>query len=121
MRISKRFKFDSAHHLPQVPKGHKCGRTHGHTWYFEVEVEGSVDPKMGWVIDYGDLSKAVKPLVEELDHRYLNHDVPGLENPTAENLARWLWRRLQPELPLLSCIRVFETCTSGCEYRGGED
>lgn len=118
MRISKRFKFDSAHRLPCVPADHKCGRLHGHTWEFEVEVEGPVDPRYGWVIDYGDISALVKPLVEQLDHRYLNEDVPGLENPTAEVLAHWLWIRIKPELPMLSCIRVFETCTSGCEYRG---
>lgn len=83
----------------------------------EVVVEGECDPRMGWVMDYAEISAAVKPLWERLDHYYLN-DVPGLENPTSENIAKWLWDHLKPALPLLKEIVVAETCTAKCVYRG---
>lgn len=116
MEIFREFTFEAAHRLPNVPEGHKCARLHGHSYRVEVHVSGDVDTRTGWVMDFGDLKKAFVPIDAELDHHYLN-DVPGLENPTSENLARWIWDRLIDELPL-SKIVVRETCTSGCVYRG---
>lgn len=115
--IFKEFRIEAAHLLPNVPEGHKCRRLHGHSFLIGVHVTGEVGPESGWVCDFADLSAAFAPLFDQLDHRYLN-DVPGLENPTSEQLARWVWDRLAPELPGLSRVVVHETCTSGCEYRG---
>lgn len=120
MEIFKEFTFEAAHRLPAVPPGHKCGRLHGHSFMVRVIVRGSVDPNTGWVLDFGDLKQAFQPLHEQLDHHYLN-EIDGLSNPTSEVLARWIWCRLRPRLPLLSEVCVRETCTSGCAYRGEED
>jgi queuosine biosynthesis protein QueD len=90
---------------------------HGHSFRVEIRLQGTVDTHMGWFRDFGDVTRAFKPLEDQLDHRYLN-DVPGLENPTSENLARWIWLHLKPELPELSCVIVRETCTAGCIYKG---
>lgn len=120
MRVTlcKSFTFEAAHLLPHFPDGHKCRRLHGHSFRIEVHVEGEVDQQTGCLIDFGDIKKAYAPICDALDHRYLN-DIDGLENPTAELLARWIWDRLKPALPLLSKIVVNETCTSRCEYVGG--
>jgi 6-pyruvoyltetrahydropterin/6-carboxytetrahydropterin synthase len=112
VEIFKTFTLESAHRLPNVPPGHKCARIHGHSFRVELHVSGPVDPHLGWVMDFADIKQAFEPLFQRLDHRYLN-DVPGLENPTSENLARYIWRELQPALPLLSRVVVHETCTSG--------
>jgi 6-pyruvoyltetrahydropterin/6-carboxytetrahydropterin synthase len=117
MQIYKEFSFEAAHRLPHVPPGHKCSRLHGHTFYVRIHVEGPVGDHSGWVMDFADIKAAFKPLHDQLDHYYLN-DIEGLENPTSENLARWIWHRLKPSLPLLAQIEVRETCTSGCIYRG---
>jgi 6-pyruvoyltetrahydropterin/6-carboxytetrahydropterin synthase len=117
VEIFKAFTLESAHRLPNVPADHKCARVHGHSFRIEVHVAGAVDPRLGWVMDFADLKRAFEPLFERLDHRYLN-DVPGLENPTSENLARWIWRELQPGLPQLARVVVHETCTSGATYTG---
>jgi 6-pyruvoyltetrahydropterin/6-carboxytetrahydropterin synthase len=117
MQIFKEFSFEAAHRLPNVPAGHKCARLHGHTFYVRIFVEGDVGQHSGWVMDFADIKSAFKPLHDQLDHYYLN-DIDGLENPTSENLARWIWTRLKPALPLLSQIEIRETCTSGCLYRG---
>ncbi|MEU1884089.1 6-carboxytetrahydropterin synthase QueD [Micromonospora sp. WMMD987] len=116
MEIFREFTFEAAHRLPHVPAGHKCARLHGHSYRVQVHVEGDVDPAAGWVMDFGDLKKAFAPLRDQLDHYYLN-EVPGLENPTSEVLARWIWDRLVDQVPL-SAVMVRETCTSGCVYRG---
>jgi 6-pyruvoyltetrahydropterin/6-carboxytetrahydropterin synthase len=118
MELFKGFSFEAAHHLPGVPEGHKCRRLHGHSFRFEVHVTGEVDRHTGMVIDFADIAAAVRPIVEdELDHRLLN-DVAGLENPTSENIAIWLWARLADRVPGLTRIVVRETCTSGCAYAG---
>ncbi len=109
--------FESAHLLPNVPEGHKCRRLHGHSYKVELHITGPIDPKMGWVVDFADVETVFKPFWAQLDHHYLN-EVEGLENPTSENLGRWIWRKLKPELPLLSQIIVHETCDSRCIYRG---
>ena len=117
VRLSTSFHFEAAHDLPTFPDGHKCRRLHGHSFRFDVIVEGEVAAEKGYLIDYGDIKQATEPIVSRLDHYYLNK-IPGLENPTSENIARWLWSALQPLLPLLSAIIVHETCSSTCEYRG---
>jgi 6-pyruvoyltetrahydropterin/6-carboxytetrahydropterin synthase len=118
MEIFKEFTIEAAHRLPNVPPGHRCGRLHGHSFHIQVHVCGPLDPQMGWIIDFADIKAAFKPIEEQIDHNYLN-EVEGLENPTSENITRWLWQRLRPALPALSKIVVQETCTSGCIY-GGE-
>ena len=120
MDISKTFRIEAAHRLPQVPPGHKCARLHGHSFHIEVHVRGPLDPKLGWVMDFADIKAAFAPLLEQLDHTYLN-DIPGLDNPTSENLACWVWIHLKPRLPLLARIVVQETCTSTCTYEGLAD
>ncbi|PRP96518.1 6-carboxy-5,6,7,8-tetrahydropterin synthase [Enhygromyxa salina] len=120
MDVFKEFRFEAAHLLPNVPPGHKCGRLHGHSFRVEVHIRGPVDPASGWVLDFADIKQAFKPLYERLDHHYLN-EIPGLDNPTSENLARWIWRELGDSLPGLSKIVVRETCTSGCIYEGESD
>ena len=117
MELFRIFQIEAAHRLPNVPKDHKCARLHGHSFRIEVHLSGEVDPDSGWVMDFADLKAAFRPVHEQLDHRYLN-DVPGLENPTSENLARWIWERLSPDLPLLSRVVVQETCNCGCSYEG---
>ena len=117
MEIYKEFTIEAAHLLPNVPDGHKCKRLHGHSFRIEVHVEGDIDSEQGWVMDFAQLKNSFKSVFEQLDHRYLN-DIEGLENPTSENLARWVWLKLLPELPQLIKIVVKETCTSGCIYRG---
>jgi 6-pyruvoyltetrahydropterin/6-carboxytetrahydropterin synthase len=118
VKLTKTFRFEAAHDLPSFPEGHKCRRLHGHSFRFDVVVEGEVDAKKGYLIDYGDIKAAAAPIVKQLDHYYLN-DIEGLKNPTSENLARWLWERLKPALPMLSAVVVHETCTTVCEYNGG--
>jgi 6-pyruvoyltetrahydropterin/6-carboxytetrahydropterin synthase len=120
MIIWKEFTFEAAHRLPNVPPDHKCARLHGHSFRVAVHVSGGLDPERGWVRDFADLGAAWAPLHSALDHRYLN-DVPGLENPTSEILAKWIWDRLAPALPGLSRIVVQETCTTGCIYEGGTE
>ena len=115
--IYKQFTIEAAHRLPNVPPGHKCARLHGHSFGIEIRVRGPLDPTLGWVVDFADIKQAFQPLYDQLDHQYLN-DVPGLENPTSERLAVWIWERLRPSLPALTTVIVRETCTSGCEYRG---
>lgn len=117
VRLVHEFRFEAAHRLPRVPKGHKCERLHGHSFKIEVAISGPVNEETGWFIDYGVLYKAWEPLHAVLDHNYLN-DVPGLENPTSEILARWIWDKLKPELPSVSRVTVFETCDARCEYEG---
>lgn len=117
MDIFKEFTFEAAHRLPNVPPDHKCYRLHGHSFRVELHVRGDVGVETGWVMDFGDIKKAFQPFYDQLDHQYLN-EIEGLSNPTSENLARWIWRQLQPALPGLCEIVVRETCTSGCIYRG---
>jgi 6-pyruvoyltetrahydropterin/6-carboxytetrahydropterin synthase len=115
--ISKTFRIEAAHRLPNVPAGHKCARLHGHSFAIEVHVKGPLDPGLGWIMDFADITAAFAPLFDRLDHRYLN-EVPGLENPTSENLARWIWAELKPRLPLLDHVIIHETCTTTCRYDG---
>jgi 6-pyruvoyltetrahydropterin/6-carboxytetrahydropterin synthase len=117
IELRKSFQFEAAHLLPRLPESHKCRRLHGHSFKVEVVIAGECDREMGWLLDYAEISDAFKPLWEQLDHRYLN-EVPGLENPTSENIAVWIWERLRPKLPLLTEVIVAETCNAKCVYRG---
>jgi len=117
MDIFKVFTFEAAHRLPHVPEGHKCARLHGHSFRVELHLSGELDPHLGWVVDFADVKAVFKPVLERLDHHYLN-DIPGLENPTSERIAVWIWEQVKPLLPQLSAVVVHETCTSGSRYRG---
>jgi 6-pyruvoyltetrahydropterin/6-carboxytetrahydropterin synthase len=117
MEIYKEFRFEAAHRLPNVPPGHRCARLHGHSFRVEIHICGEVDANIGWVRDFADIKKAFEPLYLQLDHYYLN-EVPGLDNPTSEVLAQWIWEGLAPRLPGLSAVIVKETCTSGAIYKG---
>jgi len=117
VRLVTAFSFEAAHRLPNVPVGHKCARLHGHSFRVELVCEGEVDRQSGWLLDFADIKGRFDPFLERLDHHYLN-EVEGLENPTSENIARWIWARLKPTLPLLGQVNVSETCNSRCEYRG---
>ena len=117
MEIFKEFTIEAAHWLPNVPEGHKCRRMHGHSFHVQVSVEGPLNDRLGWVMDFADLKAAFQTIEDQLDHRCLN-DVRGLENPTSENLARWIWARLAPALPNLCRVTVRETCTTGCAFDG---
>ena len=116
MIIYKDFTFEAAHKLPLVPKTHKCSKLHGHSFQVRISVDGKLN-NLGWVIDYAEIKSACGPIIEELDHSYLN-EVPGLNNPTSENIAIWLWKAIKPKLDILSEIEVKETCNTGCIYKG---
>ncbi|MDB0070403.1 6-carboxytetrahydropterin synthase QueD [Gammaproteobacteria bacterium] len=116
MKIFKEFTFEAAHSLPLVPKNHKCSKLHGHSFRVRVNIEGPLN-EMGWVMDFSELKEICSPHINELDHSFLN-DVVGLDNPTSENIAIWLWEKLKDPLRYLSSIEVMETCNSGCEYFG---
>lgn len=117
VELRKTFQFEAAHRLPHLPEGHKCRRLHGHSFQVEIVVRGECDPQLGWLMDYAEIARRFQPLWEQLDHHYLN-EIPGLENPTSEVLAAWIWKRLKPTLPELAEVVVAETCTARCVYRG---
>ena len=117
MELYTDFRFEAAHRLPKVPEGHKCARLHGHSYRVRITIEGEVDPETGWIIDFDDIKKAFDPLLDQLDHHYLN-EVAGLENPTSETLCHWIWQRLKPNLAELTEVEISETCDSGCRDRG---
>lgn len=117
MEIYKDFSIEAAHRLPNVPEGHKCSRLHGHSFLVRIVVAGEPGETSGWVMDFSDIKSVFKPIYDRLDHHYLN-DIEGLENPTSENLAIWIWNELKADLPELSRIEIKETCTSGCVYSG---
>lgn len=101
-----RFGFEAAHALPKLPEAHKCRRMHGHSFTVEVGANETMH-----------LSERLPGVYRALDHTCLN-DIDGLSNPTSEHVARWIWHRLQPDVPDLSVVVVAETCTARCLYRG---
>ena len=117
MDIFRIFHLQCARRLPALPASHPCSRLHGHSFEVELTVSGEIDPVLGWVLDFADIETAWQPIHAALDHRTLN-DIAGLDNPTSENIAVWLWRQLRPALPGLSQVKVMETHDSGCVYRG---
>lgn len=114
--IYKEFHFDAAHYLPKTPATHKCHRLHGHTYYVTVFLSGDELDENGWLVDFGVIKKYFKPLEDQLDHALLN-EIPGLENPTSENLAKWIYDQLVTNLPQIAEIKVQETATAGCGYK----
>ena len=117
MEIFKDFTFEAAHLLPNVPDDHKCKRLHGHSYHVRICVSGPIESNSGWVMDFAELKQQFTPILDQLDHYYLN-EIEGLENPTCENIARWIWKELKPALNQLTRIEIKETCTSGCIYEG---
>lgn len=117
MEIFKDFTFEAAHRLPNLPPEHKCSRLHGHSFHVRIVVAGAPDPVLGWVMDFAEIKAIFKPILLQLDHYYLN-EIPGLENPTSERVAIWIWQRLKPQLQALARVEVRETCTAGCSYAG---
>jgi 6-pyruvoyltetrahydropterin/6-carboxytetrahydropterin synthase len=117
VELVKEYRFESAHHLPNVPPGHKCRRLHGHSFRFEVNLVGPVDPRTGWLIDFGVIDEFVNPILARLDHHLLN-EIEGLENPTSEVLVKWIFDRLRPSLPQLVAVTLWETHDARCIYRG---
>lgn len=117
MKITQAFTFEAAHRLPNVPHTHRCFRMHGHSYRVELVLEGEVDAHTGFVVDFFDVEAVFAPLLKRLDHYCLN-EVEGLENPTAEHIAIWIWDRTKPLLPPLATVRVFETPLSWAEYEG---
>src|SRR5436305_8870876 len=97
VELTKEYRFEAAHRLPCVPEGHKCARLHGHSYRVEIHVGGTVNPASGWIMDFADIKTAFAPILQRLDHYYLN-EIEGLENPTSENLARWIWHQLKPRM-----------------------
>jgi len=119
MEIYKEFQFEAAHYLPNLPEDHKCRRMHGHSYRIKLYIGGPIDPEIGWIKDFADIKKSFTPVYKQLDHYVLN-DIEGLENPTSENLARWIWNKTKPLLPELTRVEVMETCTTGCIYEGDD-
>jgi len=117
VELKKSFQFEAAHSLPNLPPNHKCYRLHGHSFKVELTVAGECDQQLGWLVDYADISTVFQPTWEKLDHRHLN-EIEGLENPTSENIARWIWNEVRPEIPLLTSVEIAETCNASCIYRG---
>ncbi len=117
MDVFKEFTFEAAHRLPNVAPDHKCARLHGHSFRVRVVVEGPVGDRSGWVVDFADIGAASRPVFDALDHRFLN-EIDGLDNPTSERIAMWIWDRLEAALPGLATVAVHETCTSGAVYHG---
>lgn len=120
MEVYRDFKFDAAHLLPNLPPGHRCGRLHGHTFHAVVHLTAGVGSETGWVRDFGEIKRLCMPVIDQLDHTYLN-DIPGLENPTSENIAKWVWKKLKPVIPELSMVEIKETSMTGCRYKGRDD
>jgi len=116
--LTREFTFDAAQSLTVFPEGHKCRRLHGHTFLVQISVKGDVDAKTGLLYDHAVIAQKMKPLIETVDHSYLN-EIPGLENPTLELLCLWFWNKLSGELPGLSEVRINETPRAWCSYQGG--
>ncbi|MCK4414756.1 MAG: 6-carboxytetrahydropterin synthase QueD [Candidatus Eisenbacteria sp.] len=117
--LTRAFEFSAAHTLPESGEGHKCRAMHGHNYILEVVVRGEADPQTGWVVDFGEIKRAVAPILDQLDHQTLN-EVPGLENATSELVARWIYERLSPVLPGLARVTVAETPAARCTYWSDE-
>ena len=113
--LKRHFQIEAAHQLTLLPDGHKCRRLHGHSFHIDIHVTGEADPTLGWVMDYDQIDEAWEPLFKTLDHHFLN-EIPGLENPTSETLALWIFDRLKDSLPGLSGIAISETCQESCLY-----
>ena len=115
--LYQEFTFDAAHRFPSAPQDYQRG-LHGHSFTARVVLRGEVDARTGFVADLGSLEARCQALRRELDHKFLN-DIAGLENPSLEHIARWIWQRLKPELPALARVEVRrESQRHGCSYDG---
>jgi queuosine biosynthesis protein QueD len=117
LELFREFTFESARKLTRLPENHKCSRVHGHTFRVIIHVAGDIDADTGWLMDFSELDSKINQIREQLDHGFLN-DIPGLENPTTENIARWIWNTLKPGLVCLSRVVIQENPFSGCIYTG---
>ena len=117
MEVFKTFSIEAARSLPNLSDEHPCTNIHGHSFKITITVSGDINETTGFVIDFGDVDTAFKPIFQMIDHSYLN-DIEGLENPSSENMCRWIWIRLAPTLPGLSQIEIKETDSTGCTYKG---
>ena len=115
VEIFKVFSFEAAHRLPNLPASHKCSRLHGHSFRVELYLRGPKTGPENWVLDFADVKRLFQPIYDRLDHHYLN-DIEGLENPTSEQIAVWIYQQTKAVLPLLSKVVVHETCTAGSIY-----
>ncbi|HTH97233.1 MAG TPA: 6-carboxytetrahydropterin synthase QueD [Stellaceae bacterium] len=105
VEITREFGFEAAHCLPDLPQGHPYTRLHGHSFRVEVTLAGTPDPRMGWILDFAELDRLIEALRERLDHRTLN-EVAGLEQPTLENIANWIFDRIEAQIPGLDRVTV---------------
>lgn len=117
MTVFKQFTFDSAHFLPNVDDNHKCRSVHGHTYILTIYIEREPDKNLGWVMDFAEIKSAVLPVLKIIDHKMLN-DIPGLENPTCELIAKWLWEKIKSLIPSMNKIELRENPASGVIYEG---
>ncbi|MBX2986363.1 MAG: 6-carboxytetrahydropterin synthase QueD [Bdellovibrionaceae bacterium] len=117
--LRQHFQIESARRLPNLPEGHPCGRLHGHSFKIILTLVGEQDPRLGWVMDYHEIETRLRPFLDQLDHRVLN-DVPGLENPTSENLCRWIHDKVRAGIPALTRVTVMETPSTECSYPARE-
>lgn len=117
MDLFRIFYLHCARRLPALPDSHPCSRVHGHSFKVKIVLRGALDPVLGWVTDFNEVDTAWQRVHDQLDHRYLN-DIAGLENPTSEKLATWLWQALHASLPQLFTISVMEGQDMGCVYFG---
>lgn len=113
--LKQHFQIESARFLPHLPTTHPCSRMHGHSFKIILRLIGPLDPKLGWVLDYHEISQTMKPILMQLDHCTLN-EVPGLENPTSELLAQWIYNKARETLPLLKTVTILETPFTECSY-----
>jgi 6-pyruvoyltetrahydropterin/6-carboxytetrahydropterin synthase len=113
-KLWKDFSFEAAHQLTKVPVGHQCGRLHGHSYKLRVHCRGKLNPERDWVVDYAEIAAAVRPVVQKLDHSFLN-DQFDFET-TAENLAFWCANTIRDSLPSIVAVELFETPTTSVFY-----
>ncbi|OYZ11011.1 MAG: 6-carboxytetrahydropterin synthase QueD [Bdellovibrio sp. 28-41-41] len=115
VEIKKSFAIESARFLPNLPASHPCAHTHGHSFKITLRLRGPINAKIGWLVDYNDIAKTAAPLIKKIDHKLLN-DVPGLKNPTTENITVWLFEKLKPVMPELVQVIIQETSDTECSY-----
>lgn len=121
MLIFKEFTFEAAHFLPSAEKGTANSRIHGHSFRVRVTLKGAPADDTGLIQHLGVVEEKLKAVHDKLDHRFLNEDVEGLEYPTLEHIALWIWGELHIELPLIYEVSVMrDTCGEGCIYRGSQ-
>lgn len=113
--LKQHFYIESAHFLDHLPKNHPCSQMHGHSFKITFRFIGEKDQKFGWVLDYNEISEKIKPVLSKLDHHVLN-EIEGLENPTSENLAEWIYTRCHTVLSQLAQVTVSETRNTECSY-----